>query len=360
MATICGKKDHGAGAGSGHFRHDGVGSVEHGIATDGDVLHHHAFEHRQVFHGGDVVQPQVVAAADVGDHCHRAAVKTQAFTQHATARNFKHRSIDIGVHQHIAGTFWPAAVAAVGLPAVHVNAIGVGHAHTPAVGCQHMRNQPRGGGFAVGAGHGNHRNAAVVVVCRGSGRKQLIDHGHSHCPSFAIGGRNVHAKTGCGVHLDNAALLGFQRLQHGFTNDVDTANMQAHHLRGSHSPGGQRRVHIVRHIRGGAARAEVGVVAQHHALAFDRHGFWCHVLGRQAHHGNVVKPDFGQRGGMALAASGVLVDQIDQLPHGVKAITHHLRRLPAGCRHHGVAHHQQAVVAAGEEFFNHDLAMFGC
>ena len=50
------------------------------------------------------------------------------------------------------------------------------------------------------------------------------------------------------------------------------------------------------------------------------------------------------------------IDQIDQLPHGVRAIAEHLRRIASGGRHHAVAHHQQPVVAAGQEALDHHVA----
>ena len=182
VVPVGGKKDHRAGAGGGHVGHDGVGRIEHGITAARHVLHHHAFEHGQILHRGDEVQPQVVAAADVGNHRHRAAVKAQALTQHAAPGDFKHRRVHVGVHQHIAGAFRSAAVPAVGLTAIDVDTVGVGHADPPAVGGEQVCNQPGGGGFAVGTGHSNHGDTAVVT-----GGKQLVHHGHTHRPALAVG-----------------------------------------------------------------------------------------------------------------------------------------------------------------------------
>ena len=71
-----------------HGRHDGVSGVEHRRAGLGNVLHNDALQDRKVFHRGDVIQTQVVAHADVGDHSHLAAIKRQAFAQHAAACSF--------------------------------------------------------------------------------------------------------------------------------------------------------------------------------------------------------------------------------------------------------------------------------
>ena len=250
MMAVSRKKNHLAGANLGHVADDAVGGIEHCVAAGRDVLHNHALEHGQVFHRGDVVQPQVVAAANVGDHRHLAAVKAQAFAQHAATRDFKHRRIDIRVHQHIARAFWPAAVAAVGLPAIDIHAVGVGHAGAQALGSEQVGNQAGGGGFAVGAGHRNHRNPAVVA-----GRKKLIHDGSAHSAALAIRRRQVHAQAGRGIHLNHAAVLVLQGPEHAFAHHIDAANVQANHLRSSHGLGGNGGMHFVGHIGGGAASA---------------------------------------------------------------------------------------------------------
>ncbi len=106
------------------------------VAAWRHVLHDHALEHGQVFDRGDVVQAQVVALADVGDHGHLAAVEAQALAQDAAARGLEHGRIDLGVQQHVARALGAAAVAAVDLAAVDVDAVGVGHADAQAAGRQ--------------------------------------------------------------------------------------------------------------------------------------------------------------------------------------------------------------------------------
>ena len=90
--------------------------------------------------------------------------------------------------QHITPAARSAAVAAVGLAAIHKHAIGVGHAHAPAVGAQQVRGQPHGGGFAIGASHSNHRNTAVATVWKHGGHDRL-----AHVTAFAERGAQVHA-----------------------------------------------------------------------------------------------------------------------------------------------------------------------
>ena len=354
MVPVSGKKDDLAGAGVGHLGHDGIGRIEHGVTRGRDVLHNHALQHRQVFDRGDVVQPQVVAAADVGHHGDLAAVKPQAFAQHAATRHFKHGGVHVRVHQHVARAFRAAAVAAVGLAAIDVNAVGVGHAGAQTVRGQQVGNQARGGGFAVGAGHRNHRNATVVVR-----RKELVDHGNAHGAALAVRRRNMHAQAGRGIDLDHAAVLCLQRLQHAFAHHIDAADVQANHLRSRHGARRHGWMHFIGHIGGGAAGAQVGVVAQNDALALGRNRFGAEALRVKPGDGDVIKADFGERRGMAFAAPGVLVDDIDQLVHRVHAVAHHLRRLATGGGHQLVAHYQQAEVAARQEALDQHFAMFG-
>jgi hypothetical protein len=167
----------------------------------------------------------------------------------------------------------------------------------------------------------------------------------------------VHAQAGGGVHFHKAAALLFERAQHGFGHHVHAADVQAHHLGGSHGAGGHFGVHVVGHVGGGAAGGEVGVVAQDDALALGGHRIGRQVLRSQAGHGNVIEADLGERGGVAFATARVLVDLVHQLAHGVLAVAQHLGRFAAGGGHQLVAHHQQAEVVAGQEALDHHGAV---
>ena len=335
---------------AGHLDDFGVGAIEHGHAAGRDVEHDHALEHAQVLERGDEVQPQVVASADVGHDRHLAAVIGQAFAQQAAARGLEHGRIDIGVHQHIAGAARAAAVAAVGLAAVDVDAVGVGHAHAQAIALEQVGGQAHGGGLAVGAGDRDDRNAAVVAI-----RVHVVDDRFAHIAALAKARAQVHAQTRGGVDLDHATGLQLERLDHVLADDVDAADVQAHHLGGGHRARGHIGVDFVGHVGGAAAGREVGVVAQHDALAQHRHRFGGQVLLAQAVERNVVEPDLGQRRGMAIAALGVLVDDLDQFAHGVRSVADHQRRIAARGGHQLVTDHQEAVVDAGQEALDQDF-----
>ena len=67
-------------------------------------------------------------------------------------------------------------------------------------------------------------------------------------------------------------------------------------------------VHVVGHVGGGAAGAQVGVVAQHHALALGRHVVGRQALQAQPRRRRCRRAGSRQRGGVAVAAARVGVD----------------------------------------------------
>ncbi len=134
------KKGHVALALGRHGSHYRIGRVQHRHALRRDVLHDHPLEHRQLVHGGDVVQTQMVATAHVGHHRDIAVVKGQAFAQHATTGSFQHGRIDVRVVKHVACALGAAAVAGIDAMAAHVHTVGVGHAHAPTLLRQQMRD----------------------------------------------------------------------------------------------------------------------------------------------------------------------------------------------------------------------------
>src|SRR6185312_10647983 len=337
-----------------HGTHHGVGGIQHRVAGGSDVLHDHALEYRQIFHGGDVVESQVVPGADVRHHGHLAAVEAKSLAQHAAARGFKYGSIHVGVHQHAASAFWATAVTAVDLLAVHVHAIGVGHAHAQRAAGHQVSNQARGGGLAVGAGHRHHGYAAVIAM-----GKQVRDDGLADRAALAKGWRQVHAQPRGRVDLHDAAMLLTHRPKHALAHHIHPAHMQAHHARRGDGVGSDFRVHVIGDVGGGTARAEVGVVAQHHATAFCWHRLRRQSLRVQARHGDFVETDFGQRRAVSFTTPGVGVDPIHQFAHAVDTVADHMGRVPPGCRDQLVADHQQAEIVAGEVFFDHHLTHFG-
>ena len=156
----------------------------------------------------------------------------------------------------------------------------------------------------------------------------------------------VHPQAGRGIHLDHPAALAFQGAEHALANHVDATQVEADHLGRGHGTGREFLMDVVGDVGGGAAGAQVGVVAQDHPHALARHRIGIKSLLGQRGQRDGVEPDLGQHGGVALAAPGVPVDLDHQLANGVLAITDHVRRVAAGRRDQPVADHQQPVIAA--------------
>ena len=354
VGAVGGEEDDLARAGRRHLGDFGVGGIQHRVTRGGDVLDDDALEHGHVLHGGDVVQPKVVALADVGDHGHGAVVEAQALAQHAAARGLQHRGLHLRVHQHVARALRAAAIAAVDLAAVDVNPVGVGHAHGQPGAGQQVRDHPCDGGLAVGAGDGDDGDAAVVT-----GRVQVGDDGLADGAPLAVGRRQVHAQPGGRVDFHDAAALGFQRFQHALADHVHAADVQAHHPRRGHGPCRDLGVDVVGDVGGGAAGGEIGVVAQSHAAPLLRDRGGRQALELQPGPGDVVDADAGQRAGVAIATPRVGVDLLDQLLDGVLAVADDMGRVAPGRGDEPVADHEHAEVVSGQEFLDHHRADLG-
>src|SRR5690606_17463697 len=190
-----------------------------------------------------------------------------------------------------------------------------GHADTIVVGAQDMADQARGGGLAVGAGHGDHRNAAVVAILEHRRDDRFADRA-----ALAERGFDVHAQTRCSIDLDHATALFFQCLEHGFTDDIDAADVESDHLRRFDRTRCQFRMYVVGDVGGGAAGREVGIVAQQYRYAARGNAVDRVALFFEGGDADAVETDLGQRRGMAVAAQWIEIDQRHQFANGVFAI----------------------------------------
>ena len=268
MVAVGGEEGHRAGAGRGHRRDDRVGGIEHRHAVGRDVLHDHALDHRQIFDRGDVVQAEVVARADVGDHRHLAAVEApglRAACRRARSRTRRHRRRGAAARCarssgrcsrrcRCAGRrcrrrrCWSCRRAGrcaasrcairrtvVVLPLVPVTATTGMRPSSPSANMladdrlADRRGPCRRRARGACAGPGAALTSTTPPPCSSSGRSTL-------------------------------------------SQTTSTPQMsQADHLRRRHGARRHFRVHVVGDVGGGAAGAQVGVVAQHHALALRRH-----------------------------------------------------------------------------------------
>jgi hypothetical protein len=193
-------------------------------------------------------------------------MEAQARAQHAAARGFEHRVVHGGIFQHKLGADAAGAVAFLQLHALNVNAVGGGEPNFVAFAGHQVRDEARGGGFAVGAGHGNNGNARG-----GPGRKQHVDHRGRHVARQPFGGRNVHAEARRGVYLNHGAAAFVERHGNVVGHQVDAADVEAHD---AGYPLGQEYVvgvHLVGDVTGRAAGADVGRALQVHGFARRQH-----------------------------------------------------------------------------------------
>ena len=142
--------------------------------------------------------------------------------------------------------------------------------------------------------------------------------------------------------------------------EVDAADVQADGGDGAHGHLAVVGVDDVGHVGGGAAGRQVGGAAQQHFLAGGGNAVQRHGLARQHHVGLGVELDAGHHLLVADAAARVLVDLLDQRPHGVRAVADD----PPGCAPRRgdqfTAHHQQPVVVAVQVGLDDDAAAVFC
>ena len=115
-----------------------------------------------------------------------------------------------------------------------VNSVGIGHSHEFSRVAHQVGDQADGGGFAVGAGHGDDGDAAILVSGKHGGNDRL-----AHRAAFAEGWLEVHPQAGSGIDFDHAADLLLQGVDHTFAHHVDPAEIEADHFRGADRAGCQ-------------------------------------------------------------------------------------------------------------------------
>ena len=171
-----------------------------------------------------------------------------------------------------------------------------------------------------------------------------------------LGGVGVHAEAGPGVDLDDGAPL----LAHG-AGDVGGDEVDAGHV----EPDDHRRlprdldvvgVDVVGAVDRGAAGAHVAG-----QLELDEAAFLRHVVQRQLLLGQDlerlrVDGDAGEDLLVADAAAGILVGDLDQLGDGVRAVADDVSRHPLGDGDDLIVDDQDAIVLAGDEGLDDDVA----
>ena len=171
-----------------HPRDQRIVRVEHRGPGTRHGLHQHALDVGQLRHRVDAVQAEVVGG-HVGDHGHVVAVVAEALAQDAAARHLEHGRVHQRVLEHHLGRLRPAHVALLDQPPVDDDAVRGGHAHPPAHQLEDVGDHPDGRRLAVGAGHGDDRDARVRAA-----REEQVDDRPRHVLRLALGRVGVHAE----------------------------------------------------------------------------------------------------------------------------------------------------------------------
>ena len=217
-----------------------------------------------------------------------------------------------------------------------------------------MRDEPDDRGLAIGAGDRGGRNPTILAR-----REQRIDDGLPDGPGSAHRGLQVHAQPRARIHLDHDATLCLQRLGDVGGDDVDACHVEPDDPRRLDGPRRHLRMHAVGDVLGPATGAQVGVVPQEHHSAGRGHALRGEAL--LGEHGDRHRVDHhrAQRRGMVAAPPGILVDAIDELPHGGDTVPLDRGRMPPGRRHHPAADDEHPVVATGDEPLDDDRPLAG-
>ena len=142
----------------------------------------------------------------------------------------------------------------------------------------------------------------------------------------------MHPQPGRGIDLDDAAALFLERPEYtSVAHDVDAANVESDHFRRCDRAGGDLRVHVIRHVGGGAAGAQIPVVAQDDAPAPGRYRIGGIALGGETRECDVVELDLRERCCVTLAPARIAIDTLNEIANGVNAIADDLRWI-AACR----------------------------
>ena len=149
-----------------------------------------------MFAGADVVRVQV------GEHAHFIMDARHAVHHNALAGNFHHAGIAPGIRQLAQDLLQLIAlgggVVQVIVVAGVIHAVGADHADLVTCGFQHSLDHVGGGGFALGAGHANHRHFQRGTAKIGGGKQchgvtgaLELDHGHIRQSGQHLGGQIV-------------------------------------------------------------------------------------------------------------------------------------------------------------------------
>ena len=196
-----------------------------------------------------------------------------------------------------------------------------------------VRQQPRGGRFAVDAGDGDDRNAAVLPS--GNIMSMIASPTGRGC---AFRRRQVHPQSGAGVHFDDHAALLRERAEMSRATTSTPAMSSPTAMRRVDRAARNFGMHLVGDIGRRAAGAQVRVAANEHLGAGGRNRIGRVTLLRTQDGGAIASIDEAEHGGVAVAAPRVAVAslatscEIVERPSPMTWAGSRGERRPAGCR----------------------------
>ena len=271
-------------------------------------------------------------------------VHAHAGAQQAAARGLEHGDVDLRIGEHHLRGHRAGHVALHRALAVDVHAVGRRQTRRVAAHLRDVREHARGRGLAVGAGNCGDRHAR-----RRAGREQHVDHRGSDVTRRALARRDVHAESGRGVDLadaaaDRAVALGDVRRQ-----EIDAADVEADRANRAHRHVAVVGVNDVRHVGGRAAGRKIRSRAQIDDAAALRHrlrrepGALQHLLRLR------IELEPRQHLLVTDAAARILVHDLDELHDGALAVADDVARRAPRRRDQLAVDDQQAMIVAFEE-----------
>ena len=306
-------------------------------------LDHHALHLGELLECVDALQPQMIGA-DVEHRSHRALPITEPAAQDAAARGFEHRDLDVRIAQHHARRNRTGHVALHRELPVDIDAVGGREPDMPSRKTKDVREHARRGRLSVRSGDGRDRNAR-----RRARREQHVDHRTCDIARCAFAGCHVHAEAGCRVDLADRTAAFLVGTRDVGMDEVDSADIEPDRLDRAHRHLGVVGMDDVGHIDRSAAGRKIAREPQADDFARRRNGCARVALVGQAAVGLRIEFETRQHLLVADAASRIVVRDLDEFGHRVRAIADDVPRHALGRRDQPSIDHEQPIVAPGDE-----------
>ena len=283
-------------------------------------------------------------------HAHGATIIGDALVENDRRTVFDHGRFDVTVHQHTTARIPTRTVALGHQSAAHPQTIIAGQADVTPVALQQPGHQMCNLRAPFGTAHTDHRHTTGIPL-----GEQMCHDRLAHRLRFPAGRFQMHQQARAGIDLDHRASLGPQRLVDGRTHQIHPGDIQADHLDRQHGIGR----HFGMHLRGNIGRM-VGVTLDEHPLTRGWYRRTIEALAfKRQHDRRAVQRNHIQRKRFVTATTRVRIQlAVDQGLNRADAVTDNAHLFAPASRHHAVTNHQQAVLDARNELFNHHFAAF--